>query len=62
VKTDLPNAPDAHVEACLGLTRALSGIRTVDEIYEVALDALADGLGVRRASILLFDADGVMRF
>lgn len=61
-RTDLLNATDAHVEACLGLTRALSGIRTDDEIYEVALDALADGLGVRRASILLFDADGVMRF
>ncbi|MEO8481115.1 MAG: ATP-binding protein [Acidobacteriota bacterium] len=36
--------------------------RTVDEIYPLALDALAAGLGVGRASILLFDADGVMRF
>jgi PAS domain S-box-containing protein len=48
--------------ACLKLTRAISRTRTVEEIYESALDALADGLGVSRASILLFDADGVMRF
>ena len=47
---------------CLSLTRAISRTRTVEEIYESALDALADGLGVSRASILLFDADDVMRF
>jgi PAS domain S-box-containing protein len=34
----------------------------VEEIYRAALDALAQGLGVSRSSILLFDADGVMRF
>jgi len=44
------------------LTRAISASRTVEEIFEVALDALADGVGVARASILLFDPDGVMRF
>ncbi|HEX4915960.1 MAG TPA: ATP-binding protein [Vicinamibacterales bacterium] len=44
------------------MTRAISSTRTVDEIYHAALDALADGLDVRRAAILLFDADGVMRF
>ena len=47
---------------CLTLTRAISRSRTVDDIYDVALDTLAEGLGVSRASILLFDADGVMRF
>jgi PAS domain S-box-containing protein len=36
--------------------------RTVDDIYDAALDALAAGLGVERSSILLFDPDGVMRF
>jgi PAS domain S-box-containing protein len=46
----------------LTLTRAISRSRTVDDIYDVALDTLAEGLGVSRASILLFDADGVMRF
>jgi len=52
----------SHVETCLNLTKAMSKSRTVEEIYSAALDALASGLGVERASILLFDADGVMRF
>src|SRR4051812_12024891 len=47
---------------CLALTSAISRTRRVDEIYEAALDALRDGLGVERASILLFDPDRVMRF
>jgi hypothetical protein len=50
------------IATCLALTTAISKSRTVDEIYEAALDALRAGLGVERASILLFDADGVMRF
>jgi PAS domain S-box-containing protein len=50
------------VATCSSLTRALSKSRTVDEIYTAALDALRAGLGVERASILLFDADGAMRF
>lgn len=52
----------AHLAACLSLTRAISLTRTVEQIYAAALDALAQGLGVTRASILLFDPDGVMRF
>ena len=44
------------------LARAITRTRTVDEIYPTALDALAEGLGVQRSSILLFDPDGVMRF
>ena len=52
----------SHVETCLNLTKAMSKSRTVEEIYSAALDALAAGLGVERASILLFDPDGVMRF
>lgn len=50
------------IAACLALTTAISRSHTVEEIYEAALDALRAGLGVERASILLFDADGVMRF
>lgn len=50
------------IATCLALTTAISKSRTVQEIYEAALDALSAGLGVERASILLFDADGVMRF
>src|SRR5207253_1468739 len=47
---------------CLALTSAISRTRKVEDIYEAALDALRDGLGVDRASILLFDPDEVMRF
>src|SRR4051812_1995820 len=50
------------IAVCHSLARAISGTRTVDEIHAIALDALTSGLGVSRASILLFDAAGVMRF
>src|SRR3954463_11847802 len=52
----------SHVATCLALTRSISKSRSVEEIYAAALDALHSGLGVERASILLFDPDGVMRF
>ena len=35
---------------------------TRQDVYEAALDALVAGIGGDRASILLFDAEGVMRF
>jgi PAS domain S-box-containing protein len=60
-KTMLTTA-HSHFAVCLSLTQAISRTRTVEEIYATALDALADGLAVSRASILLFDPDGVMRF
>jgi PAS domain S-box-containing protein len=47
---------------CLALTAAISRSRTAEHIYAAALEALESGLGVTRASILLFDPDGVMRF
>jgi PAS domain S-box-containing protein len=50
------------IAVCHSLALAISGTRTVDEIYDIALDALTRGLGVSRASILLFDASGEMRF
>src|SRR5262245_17795089 len=52
----------APVAVCLKLTQAISRTRTAGEIYAIALEALAEGLGVSRAAILLFDAGGVMRF
>ena len=54
--------PASDLQFCLKLTQGIGRTRTVDEIYGVALDALAEGVGIRRAAILLFDADGVMRF
>jgi GAF domain-containing protein len=58
----MPSASDAQLGVCLALTRALSRARSVDDIYSAALDAIATGMGVVRAAILLFDNDGVMRF
>ena len=50
------------LSVCLRLTRAISSAAELPQIYEAALQALEEGLGVSRASILLFDPDGVMRF
>ena len=50
------------VSTLLTLAQAIGETRTVDEIHAIALDALADAVAVERSSVLLFDADGVMRF
>jgi signal transduction histidine kinase/PAS domain-containing protein/ActR/RegA family two-component response regulator len=44
------------------LTDALARARTLQDVYDAALDALARSLGVPRASILLFDENDVMSF
>ena len=43
-------------------TDALYRAETVSDVYESALDAITRALGCSRASILLFDDAGVMRF
>jgi len=59
----MPTAtPNSQIAVCLTLTRAISRAKTLDGIYAAALDALHEGLGVSRASVLLFDPDQVMRF
>jgi GAF domain-containing protein len=50
------------IAVCLKLTQHISQTRTVEEICTIALDALADRLGVSRSSVLLSDAKNVMRF
>ena len=50
------------VSACLSLTRAISRATSAEDIYNAAIDALAQTLNVARAAVLLFDSDGVMRF
>jgi len=52
----------AHKEILFQVTDASSRAGSLEEIYDAALEALASGLGVDRASVLLFDADGVIRF
>lgn len=49
---------DALYEMLARLYRAES----IAQVYEAALDAICDGLGCARASILQFDDAGVMRF
>ena len=49
------------IATCLSLTRALGRAVSPEDIYAAALDVLAQSVGVSRAAILLFDADGVMR-
>lgn len=44
------------------LTDRLLKADTLDDMFEAALDAIREALGAERASILLFDAKGVMRF
>ena len=49
-------------EILFRVTDATSRAATLEQIYEAALDAIGSGLGVPRASVLLFDPDGVIRF
>jgi len=44
------------------LTEAVARAVDLEEIYELALDGLTEALEVDRASLLLFDPDGVIRF
>lgn len=50
------------LRALYQITDAVGRAAAVDEIYKKALDGLNEALDVRRASILLFDPDGVLRF
>ncbi len=58
----MPSDVVAPLAICAQLTRAVSRADSLTEIYDVALDALEAGLGLKRAAILLFDASDVMRF
>lgn len=51
-----------EVQAIYHLTDAVNRAHVIEDIYKEALDALECTLGMDRASILLFDPDGVIRF
>jgi PAS domain S-box-containing protein len=51
-----------RMEALYELTDRLQRSASVAEVYETAMDAISKALGCERASILLFDDAGVMRF
>lgn len=44
------------------LATALGNAATIEDVFQASLDALRDALEVQRSSVLLFDADSVMRF
>jgi PAS domain S-box-containing protein len=52
----------SELHAIFGMTIALSRASTLEEIYQKALDGVEEALRCRRASILLFDQQGAMRF
>jgi len=57
-----PLLPVDRLRMVYQLTEAVTRARGLQEIYEAALEGLMRALSADRASILLFDADGVMRF
>ena len=52
----------ARAELLYQLVGAVISAETIAEVFEPALDAIQRALGTGRASILVFDAQGVMRF
>ncbi len=51
-----------RLEAVYRMAETVARAASLDEIFDAALDALVDGLGVERASILLLDESATMRF
>ena len=58
----MPAPANRQLAVRLAVSRALGGTRDLNGVYNAALETLAECLNVSRASVLLFDADGVMRF
>jgi PAS domain S-box-containing protein len=56
------NSPFNPLETIHHLIRAIGRAERIEEIYEEAINGLQNTVAADRASILLFDADGVMRF
>ena len=52
----------AHLETLYRLTDRLYRATGMEGMLDAALDAISEGLGCDRCSILLFDSQGVMRF
>lgn len=61
LERELKNAK-AETDLLYGLTDAVFRSSTLDQVYEHALGTITHGLRTKRASILLFDDEGVMRF
>jgi PAS domain S-box-containing protein len=62
VAIDGPRAREGDAGPLFSLTDRLFRAGTLNEVYSASLDAIEELLGCERASILLFNDDGVMRF
>jgi PAS domain S-box-containing protein len=51
-----------RLEAVYRMAETVARATSLDEIFDAALEAIVDGLGVERASILVLDTSGTMRF
>ena len=60
--SDLAMKREAELAALFRLTDRLYRARDASDVYEASLSAITTTLGCKRASILLFDGAGVMRF
>jgi PAS domain S-box-containing protein len=58
----LETSEAGELRALYSLTDRLYRAVSLEEVYEAALDAITDTLGCGRASILLFDNQGIMQF
>ena len=58
----MPATTNRQLAVRLAVSRALGRTRDLEGVYSAALATLAECLNVSRASVLLFDPDGVMRF
>src|SRR5690349_19373025 len=50
------------VEQLYRLTDKLGRAQALSEVCETAIESIVDAIGIERVSILVFDADNVMRF
>ena len=68
IRTPAVQPPDAaeeratHLETLYQLTNRLYRAGGLPDMFSAALEAITEGLGCERCSILLFDSAGVMRF
>ncbi len=60
--SDLAMRREAELAALFRLTDRLFRAREVSDIYDASLAAITSTMNCKRASILLFDADGIMKF
>jgi PAS domain S-box-containing protein len=59
---EVEQASRERAELLYGLAAAVNGADRAEEVFEAALTAIERALHATRASILVFDAEGVMRF